>query len=146
MNYEICVRAVIRHQNKILVCRYKKRTHYFFPGGHVEFGEKAEKALGREMKEELGLAIKKYKFIGVVENIYSENKRKHHEINLVFDAEIGKIKTASREDHIYFTLMDVKEFSQARILPIALKRAIIIWLKNKKEFWESQIQNRSSLN
>ena len=49
--FEICVRAIIRRGNKILVCIGKKSGIYFFPGGHIEYGETAEAALKRELKE-----------------------------------------------------------------------------------------------
>jgi len=56
---EICVRAVIRKRGKILVCWHKLKKYYFFPGGHLDFGETAESALIRELKEELDIRIKK---------------------------------------------------------------------------------------
>ena len=55
--FEICVRVIIQSQNKILLCKYKVRNYYFFPGGHIEFGESAEETLLREMKEELNLSL-----------------------------------------------------------------------------------------
>ena len=140
--FEICVRVIIQSQNKILLCKYKVRNYYFFPGGHIEFGESAEETLLREMKEELNLSLKKWVFIGTIENIYIENNQKHHEINLVFSAKIDKINTESRENHISFVLMDSNKFTQENILPIALKKAILKWLKDKKIFLASQIYNK----
>ena len=61
---DVLVRAIIEINGKILVCKKRNKKYYFFPGGHVEFGETAEKALRREVKEELGLNIKKCYFIG----------------------------------------------------------------------------------
>ena len=39
---EVCARAIIKHGNKILVCKNKEKDYYFFPGGHIDFGENAE--------------------------------------------------------------------------------------------------------
>ena len=136
---EVCARAIIQDQGKILVCRAKKKNYYFFPGGHIDFGESAKDTLLREMKEELNLSLKNWRLIGTVENIYAEGAQKHHEINLIFSAEVDKINTQSREDHITFSLLDVSEFAQKDVLPIALKKATLKWLKDKKTFWASQI-------
>ena len=145
--FEVCIRAVIFHQNKILVCHHKEKGYYFFPGGHVNFGEKIEDALFREIKEELNTSIKKFKFIGIVDNIYKERKQKHHEINFVFDTKVdeipkGKVIEETKKDHIGFVLFNRKRFSKEEVLPIALQKAILRWLKDKKIFWASQIYNR----
>jgi len=44
-NFEVCVRAVIQNRGKILVCFYKEKGYYFFPGGHLKFGESIPQAL-----------------------------------------------------------------------------------------------------
>ncbi len=53
------VAAVIAHANRVLICQ-RRETQAFalqweFPGGKVEAGEKLEAALGRELREELGI-------------------------------------------------------------------------------------------
>ena len=143
-NFEVCVRAIIRHDNKILVCKSKEKKYYFFPGGHINFGEGAKEALLRELKEELNISIRKTSFIGVIENIYIEEGQRHHEINLVFDIEARKVNEQSKEDHIDFFLIDIKSFSRQEVLPIALKKALLKWLKDKKPFWASQIYHKST--
>jgi len=137
--FEICVRAVIKHQGKILMCWNKAKKYYFFLGGHINFGERARETLARELKEELNISIKKCSFIGTVENIFIKENKKHHEIDLVFEIKPKKIITKSKEDHIGFFLIDINNFSKEKILPIALKKAILKWLKDKKTFWASQI-------
>lgn len=136
--FEVCVRAVIKYQGRILVCWHKKHKYYFFPGGHIELGEKAEEALIRELKEELNISIKKSLFIGTVENLYFHDGQKHYEINLVFSVLVNKVSDKSLENHIDFVLMDRKRFVREKIFPVALKKTVIKWLKNKKIFWASQ--------
>lgn len=136
--FDICVRALIQKEGKILVCYHKKKNYYFFPGGHIEFGERAKDALFRELKEELDLSIKKITFVGIVENFYQEDKENHHEINFVFKVEVKNVKDNSKENHIDFFFLDLKDFAKKDILPLALKKAILNWLKNKKIFWEVQ--------
>ena len=144
-NIEICARAIIQSDGKILVCWNKESNYHFFPGGHIDFGETAETALIRELKEELDITVKKLSLIGTVENIYIEKKDKrkeqrgkHHEINLVFNVIAEKAKDKSLEDHIDFFFLNRKSFISTKILPVALKKAVITWWKNKKIFWEIQ--------
>ncbi|MDD3607942.1 MAG: NUDIX domain-containing protein, partial [Candidatus Moranbacteria bacterium] len=59
-NFEICSRAIIIKNRKILLPKPKDENWYFFPGGHVEFGEKAEDALRRELKEELDVLVDRF--------------------------------------------------------------------------------------
>ena len=145
--FEVCVRAIIRYRGKTLVCYHRKKRRYFFPGGHIKFGESINEALKREIKEELNIFVKKFSFIGMVDNIYREEGKEHHEINFVFDTKTDRI-TEGREieetkgDHISFILFDKKRFSKERVLPIALRESILKWLKNRKMFWASQIYDK----
>lgn len=144
-NIEICIRAIIKSKGKILFCWHKEKKYYFFPGGHIDFGETAESALIRELKEELGVVVKKLSFIGIVENIYierqdkhKEDKGKHHEINLVFSVSVEKVKDKSMEDYIDFIFLNRKDFSRKKVYPVALQKAVIEWLTNKRIFWKKQ--------
>jgi ADP-ribose pyrophosphatase YjhB (NUDIX family) len=138
---EVLVRAIIKNKGKILVCKKLNKRYYFFPGGHVEFGESAKEALSRELKEELGLKIKKISFIGGSEHVFVEDGIKHHEINLALDVKADKLKLESKENHIQFFLIDKNRIAKENILPIVLKRAILGWFKDKKMFWVSQINS-----
>lgn len=137
--FEICVRGIIQKQGKILVCKNKVKNYYFFPGGHIDFGESTKNALIRELKEELNISIKKISFIGAMENIFREEEKKHHEFNLVFSVKVEKVKDKSMEDHLGFFFFNTKQFSKKRVLPIALTKAVLKWLKDKKPFWASKI-------
>lgn len=137
-SFEFCVRGVIRNKGRILLCRQKGKEYYFFPGGHVEYGEPAEKALRRELKEELDIKIKTMSFIGSIENIYEESGISHHEVNGIFDVSVDKVKDKSMEDHLDFFFLDKEEFRKKRILPLVLRKSIIKWLKDGKVFWASR--------
>lgn len=141
-NFEVIARAVIIHNNKILLCKQKDKDYYFLPGGHVEWGEKTEDALARELMEELGVSVKSMKFIGAAENIFSKEKEQHHELNLVFYTKLEKITTESCEDHICFCLLDIAKLSEENLLPFILKKSLVKWLEDKKIFWVSQHNNR----
>jgi len=150
-NFEVCVRAIIRQRGKILICQHKEKGYYFFPGGHVNFGESIKDAFLREIREELNIAVKNFLFIGMVDNIYEEEGQKHHEINFVFDTKVvgvpkSKVIEEAKKNHIGFILFDKKRSSKEKVLPIALQKAILKWLKDKKFFWASQIYNKTIFN
>ena len=89
----LTVDGVIVEKGKVLMV---KRASYPFieswvlPGGHVEYGEKIEKAIKREIKEELGISVKIKKIIGV----YSDPKRdpRYHTVSVVYLLEKNKDK------------------------------------------------------
>lgn len=136
---EVLVRAIFQRDGKFLVCQKIGRNYYFFPGGHVEFGEDAEQALSRELKEELGIKVKKFSFIGGVEHTFTEDKKFHHEINLAFWSPAKNITAESAEDHLRFSWISKGKMAESKIYPTALKRAVLKWMKDKKLFWSSQI-------
>jgi nucleoside triphosphatase len=72
---ELTVSAVIYNEkNQILLCKsHRWENKYIIPGGHVEYGEKLEDALRREILEETGLEIYDIKPIGIKECLYSNN-------------------------------------------------------------------------
>lgn len=139
---KILVRAIIQDKGKVLVCRKTGKKYYFFPGGHIEFGESAKKALARELKEELGIRIKKSFFIGVSEHRFTEDKVKYHEINLSFQVFPKKLNTESKESHLRFFIFNKNQLVKENVLPRPLKKAILKWLKNKKLFWASEISKK----
>ena len=58
-DYKLNIRAgiVIIHQNCILTHKNINKEHYALPGGRVGIGEDSEKAIKREIQEELGRSI-----------------------------------------------------------------------------------------
>jgi ADP-ribose pyrophosphatase YjhB (NUDIX family) len=56
-------------------------------GGAIEFGESAEDALAREFLEEIGQPIHHVKRLCVLENLYSHEGTRGHEIVFAFQAE-----------------------------------------------------------
>jgi ADP-ribose pyrophosphatase YjhB (NUDIX family) len=55
-------------------------------GGHVEFGERAEQAVRRELREEIGQEIRDVRLVQVLENLFTLDGAPGHEIVFVFEA------------------------------------------------------------
>lgn len=81
--------CVFRNSDRILVFEgqdpVKGETFYRPLGGGIEFGERSEDAVQRELKEELNVDITNLKYLGTLENIYTFNSGSYHEVVLVYD-------------------------------------------------------------
>ncbi|OGI73886.1 hypothetical protein A2737_01610 [Candidatus Nomurabacteria bacterium RIFCSPHIGHO2_01_FULL_41_71] len=136
---ELIARAIITHNERMLVCENKKGEHYFLPGGHVEFREAAKEALVREIKEEFGVQGNVGEMAGILENTYKLGDVMHHEINLIFSASIPTTDIVSLEDHIAFHWIKFGELSTINLLPSKLSKIVSKWLNDKETFFESSI-------
>jgi ADP-ribose pyrophosphatase YjhB (NUDIX family) len=78
--------AIIMADNKILTLKYNYNGNllYALPGGNLEFGEKLEVALKRELEEEIGLEIEVQDLLFLAE-VHQPNKDTLH---CVFNAKI----------------------------------------------------------
>ena len=90
----LTVDGIISKRDKILLLKraiYPFSGYWVLPGGHVNYGEKVEEAMLREMREELGVSLKIKKLFGV----YSDPKRdpRYHTVSVVYllSKEKGKI-------------------------------------------------------
>jgi ADP-ribose pyrophosphatase YjhB (NUDIX family) len=101
---KIKVRAIIRRGSEVLLSyaidpasgvRYGR-----FLGGAVEFGERAEDTVRRELHEEIGVALGDVSPLGVVEDVCEWGGRLHHEITFVFAASFADPATYQREEFV----------------------------------------------
>ena len=129
---EVIVRTVIVDRDKILLCRQKGSSHYFLPGGHIEFGETIIDAIRREIEEELGTIPRKPQFLGVVENRYRKEAEWSHEINFVYKVGLAKKGDRSLEDHIEFAWLKKEKLQKEKIWPLQLKKRLLVWIKSGK--------------
>lgn len=95
MNKKIRIRTgiAIIHQQKLLMVPHfseNRPTRWYLPGGKIEFGERIEEAVLRELKEETGISASIVDFIDINERIEPH----YHSISLCFLGQYlgGKIK------------------------------------------------------
>lgn len=84
------VRVLIKVDEKVLVLEENdpNQTYYHLPGGGIEFLEETHEALIREVKEELGCAVKNYTFYKTISNIFEVDGMNAHEIVQVYTVEL----------------------------------------------------------
>ena len=132
---EIISRGFIVRDGEVLLCKLKVNENYFFPGGHVEYGENAEEALKRELKEEIGVEISGLNFWGICENTFVGPQGECQEMNVVFEAEVEKKEFTVLEEHMEFGWFPIDEIRSMNVLPESLKKEFLEWNKEKKVFY-----------
>jgi ADP-ribose pyrophosphatase YjhB (NUDIX family) len=98
------VSALIRWQNRVLLCRQEKpgKEYWLLPGGGVEGGETLDEALRRELGEELGLweDVMFEGPIAVAESIAPDwRPGDRHVVHVVFGADLSGHTLEDIETH-----------------------------------------------
>ncbi|MBR5968815.1 MAG: NUDIX hydrolase [Lachnospiraceae bacterium] len=77
-------------EGKILLQRRADRGTWGFPGGALEYGESAEQAAVREVREETGLEVRVRKLTSVYSDYYDEypNGDRAQTVTMLYDCEI----------------------------------------------------------
>jgi len=129
---EIIARGVAIEDDRVLLCRSVPGDYAYLPGGHVEPGEPAARALEREMLEETGLEVRAGSLLCVHEARFEQQGAPRHEINLVFHMEHPRRWPAapeSLEPAIAFTWTALRDLPAANLLPARM----IDWLPERTE-------------
>jgi len=90
-----------RDDGRILVAEgrdsRKGQTFYRPLGGTIEFGERGEEAVRREFREEIGADLLEVRALGMLENIFTYEGRRGHEIVLVYDGRLADTALYQKE-------------------------------------------------
>jgi len=128
---EFIVRGVCVKNGQILLCKNKDKNYSYLPGGHIERRERAEDALVRELKEELGVTASVQRFLGCAEFCFRQKKRWVAEINLVFQIAIPRVTTRKNpvavEDHLEFFWQPLDTLATSNLQPEILRSLLPQW-------------------
>jgi ADP-ribose pyrophosphatase YjhB (NUDIX family) len=95
--------------------RVKEEVFYRPLGGGIEFGEYSQQAIRREFREELGAELDGLRYMSTVENIFTCDGRRGHEIVLLYEATLADPSFYEREA---FTVHEERERFVARWMPL----------------------------
>lgn len=68
--------AIIVQNGKLLVTKDDSTEYYYLPGGRVTMREKAEDALTRELKEELGVTVAPERAVWIAQSFFTPTGKK----------------------------------------------------------------------
>ena len=96
-NYRVC--AMIISDGKILAMHDERSPYYYLPGGRVAFGDTAENAVIREIREELGVTPKIVRPVWLNQAFFTEdvNNLHYHELCIYFLMDITDTDLLSRD-------------------------------------------------
>lgn len=122
-----CGALIINDKNETLLIKRTSKTRnengfWSKPGGGVEFGEKVEDAVKREIKEELGVEIELIKFLGFTNHIIKSESQHWVAFSYlakIINGELKNLEPAKHEEIKWFKLDSLPEkISQTTIEPI----------------------------
>ena len=89
-NYRVC--GIIIRNNKVLAMRDNHADYYYFPGGRVQFGEESDKAILRELYEELEVNAKIVRPLWLVQSFFNEDALKidFHELCIYYLIDVSE--------------------------------------------------------
>lgn len=92
--------AVILHEGRILAMQDERSPYYYIPGGRIGFGETAEDAVLREVREELGIDARIIRPLWLNQGFFNEDVTQvdYHEVALYFLVDVTGTELLSRGD------------------------------------------------
>lgn len=133
---EIIARGVCIQEGRILLCYGRKSGIAYLPGGHIDFGESGQRALEREMAEELGVESVAGRFIGCCEHCFVQDGEPHAEVNLLYALEVPSLnpdrEPQAIEGWIGFMWQPLAQLDEVRFEPAALAAELREWVQAGK--------------
>ncbi len=135
------VYGIIINDNKILLVKKARGAYtgkYDLPGGSIEHGEKPVETLKRELMEEAGVDIKKYKLFDansvVVKWQHHDKLEEMHHIGIIYIVEISSSsvkETSDGQDSLGAKWLPIESLNKDMISPLAYEELIKLGYKIK---------------
>ncbi|MGA1848740.1 MAG: (deoxy)nucleoside triphosphate pyrophosphohydrolase [Thermoplasmatota archaeon] len=110
--------ALIKRDDRILVAQRLPDSlfepdRWEFPGGKVDFGEHPEKAMRRELLEEIGIEIEVGELYDLASHVYDRNGMQRHVVILFYRCRIrsGEARPIDCQDLIWITREQLADLS-----------------------------------
>ena len=97
-NYRVC--AVLLDRGRILAMHDERSPYFYLPGGRVRMGERAEDAVLREVREELGIKARIERPLWLSQSFFNEDVAHvdYHELCLYFLVDASATDLLTRGD------------------------------------------------
>lgn len=130
-NYRVC--AIIINENKLLTMYDTDASYYYLPGGRVQLHETAEKAILRELNEELEIEAQIIRPLWINQSFFVEKVKneKYHELCIYFYIDISNTKVLKRGE--YFEIKEKNKIQKFHWLDIFSLKKYNIYPKFIKE-------------
>ena len=132
-NYRVC--AVLLDERRILAMHDERSPYFYLPGGRVRMGERAEDAVLREVREELGIEARIVRPLWLSQSFFNEDVAHvdYHELCLYFLLDASATDLLTRGDrfrgpelrHIHdFEWLPFERLKDEYFYPLFLKTEI----------------------
>lgn len=132
-NYRVC--AVLLDGERILAMHDERSPYFYLPGGRVRMGERAEDAVLREVREELGIEARIVRPLWLSQSFFNEDVAHvdYHELCLYFLVDASATDLLTRGDrfrgpelrHVHdFEWLPFERLKNEYFYPIFLKTEI----------------------
>lgn len=132
-NYRVC--AVLLDGERILAMHDERSPYFYLPGGRVRMGERAEDAVLREVREELGIEARIVRPLWLSQSFFNEDvvRVDYHELCLYFLVDASATDLLTRGDrfrgpelrHVHdFEWLPFERLKDEYLYPLFLKTEI----------------------
>ncbi|MDR7073988.1 NUDIX hydrolase [Fictibacillus barbaricus] len=141
--------GVLINNGYVLIHRSKRETHWSLPGGRVKLGEDAKSSLRREIMEELALEAEVKEHLWTVENFFTYNQKKIHEIGIYFKVDThqllplhnGEEFTVEEAERLVFKWVPLEDLKDYELNPAVVKNKLMSGSLESDYFFVSDLQN-----